>query len=446
VIKKFIYGILILLLGLLALLIACVAPIDYTAYQEQAYYRASLQAMDSLEKVLPPLKGDTVEAGWSKKNITPTQAAKLMGYGWKGEYERVHDSLKVHTIVLTNGVQSVAVISYDLMIVHPDLAKAIHLAVEEADLPLRNIYFSAVHTHNGFGEWAEGVGGLLTAGGYDDELVQYVARQSVASIEEALHKRRPVKIGYAEFEVPALVKNRLIKEGEVDDKLRVIKLTQDSGKTALLCTYSAHATFLNSKRMDLSADYPSALRQYLESDSTVAFASFAAGAVGSHSAVREGEFSYEKMEAYARQLATPLLNGLDSIIGKYTTQLLYVEAPLYMGEPQLKLISGWRVRPWLYHAVLGEHKPYLSGLRLGEINMLGVPADYSGMLYQKLNKHDYPLVVSSFNGNYMGYIIPDEYYKQAHREARELNWYGPYTGSYVTEMMNRLNHILIKAD
>ncbi|WPP48807.1 neutral/alkaline non-lysosomal ceramidase N-terminal domain-containing protein [Catalinimonas niigatensis] len=442
ILKKIIRALLIFLLVLSTLALLCIAPIDDTPYQEQAYYEATLQALDSLEKTLAKEETDTVQAGWSEKNITPQKPVSLMGYGWKGDYERVHDSLQVRAVVFSNNVQSVAWLSYDLMVLHPDLVHAIRQAVDTAQLPVRNLYFTAVHTHNGFGEWAKGLGGKLIAGGYNEDLVKFIVEQTLRAIREAYADRQPVKVGYGEFAVPELINNRLVKGGEVDSYLRAIKLEQNSGITALLCTYAAHATFLNSKRMDLSADYPSALVEMLEKHAEIDFAAFAAGAVGSHSPLKEGEFSYEKMDSYATQLAKPLLQSLDSIPTYYTTQLRYADIPFHLGESQLKLSPHWRVRPWLFSAVMGNINPQITGIRLGDVMMVGTPADYSGMLYKQLHAEDIHLVVSSFNGSYIGYVIPDTYYDQEHREARELNWFGPFTGSYMTEVMNKFIRIV----
>ncbi len=435
--KNVIRALLIFLLVIVAIVIICIAPIDDTPYQEQAYYTTTLNALDSLKDTLSTSSGDTVQAGWSEKNITPQEPVSLMGYGWKGDYESVHDSLHVRAVVFANQKENVAWLSYELMIVHPDLADAIRQALDTANLPVQHLYFTAVHTHHGFGEWAKGFGGKLTAGGYNPELVNLIVNQTLSAIREAYGNRKTVKVGYTEFAVPGLVNNRLLKNHNVDPYLRVIKLEQESGETALLCTYAAHATFLNSKRMDLSADYPSALVNALEQDTAVDFAAFAAGAVGSHSPVKDGEFTYEKMQTYAQQLATPLLQNLDNIKTDYTTRLRYADVPLYLGAPQLNLGAQLRVRPWLFKAVLGEVKPQISGIMLGDMMMVGIPADYSGMLYPQLHAENKPLLVTSFNGSYIGYIIPDKYYGQDYREAREMNWFGPYTGSYVTEVMNR---------
>ncbi len=48
------------------------------------------------------------------------------------------------------------------------------------------------------------------------------------------------------------------------------------------------------------------------------------------------------------------------------------------------------------------------------------------------------LVVTSFNGGYIGYITPDKYYDLKRYETRDMNLFGPYNGAYLSEMMQLL--------
>ncbi len=440
--KKVLIPILITLLLLAGIVWSVIAPVDRQPYQEQPYYAQTLQSLDSLQQQRETRQADTLQAGWSRRNITPARPLKLMGYGWKGDYETVHDSLMLRCFVFDDGQQSVALLSYDLMIVHPDLAAAIRYAVDTTDLPLNGLYFTAVHTHKGYGEWAKGLGGKLMAGGYSEKLVDFVARQTVAAVKQAYAGKRQVKIGYAAFPRPDFLRNRLTKQAADDNLLRVMKLEHADGSSALLCTFAAHATFINSGSMQLSADYPGALVRALEQDPAIDFAAFAAGAVGSHSPYRSGEFSYGKMQDYATRLAAPLRDEWESIDADFSCKMEFIALPLALGNSQLKISEDWRVRNWLFRAFFGNLSPEITALRLGDIVLLGLPADFSGMLYPELEANGLHLMVTSFNGSYIGYIIPDKYYHLPHREARELNWFGPHTGSYITEIINQILDLL----
>jgi hypothetical protein len=70
--------------------------------------------------------------------------------------------------------------------------------------------------------------------------------------------------------------------------------------------------------------------------------------------------------------------------------------------------------------------------------MLGMPCDYAGELAlnleSALQKKGKLLLVSSFNGSYVGYITPDRYYARMHPEVREMNWVGPQRGAFFEEL------------
>jgi neutral ceramidase len=125
----------------------------------------------------------------------------------------------------------------------------------------------------------------------------------------------------------------------------------------------------------------------------------------------------------------------DSILGM-------VRVPLFLGDPHVKISKDWNVRPWLFRAVAGEFPVYLTSLRIGNVVMLGAPCDYSGELTSPLYKHgtegDIHVMVTSFNGGYIGYVTPDQYFDIDHYETRFMNWYGPGSGSYLTESMTKL--------
>jgi hypothetical protein len=53
-------------------------------------------------------------------------------------------------------------------------------------------------------------------------------------------------------------------------------------------------------------------------------------------------------------------------------------------------------------------------------------------LYKKANNNGWDLCITSFNGGYVGYIVPHHYYQLQHAEARQMNWVGPHTGEMLT--------------
>ena len=73
---------------------------------------------------------------------------------------------------------------------------------------------------------------------------------------------------------------------------------------------------------------------------------------------------------------------------------------------------------------------------------MGTPCDFSGELVPDLEKGlaapEENLIMTSFNGGYIGYITPDKYYNLKKYETRDMNLFGPYNGAYLSEMITRL--------
>ena len=76
---------------------------------------------------------------------------------------------------------------------------------------------------------------------------------------------------------------------------------------------------------------------------------------------------------------------------------------------------------------------------------MGTSCDFSGEIYvndhfEKLaNEKGKKLLITSFNGNYTGYITADHHYDVLdENEVRTMNWVGPYYGQYYSEIIQRI--------
>jgi hypothetical protein len=83
-------------------------------------------------------------------------------------------------------------------------------------------------------------------------------------------------------------------------------------------------------------------------------------------------------------------------------------------------------------------------LQIGNIIFMGTPCDFSGELYadadfnkrcEQNNKH---LIITSFNGNYIGYVTADQHYNKNEEEVMALNWVGPSFGRYFTTCIQKM--------
>lgn len=417
-----------------------IARIDRTPYQQTSYYASLQKQLDTLTIDPFEIRGDTIQAGWAKVNITPPRPVPMAGYGdRKGKkYRAVRDSIWVRAFVFDNGKNKAAWVTMDLLIVPPEIKQALEKTLPSVGFSISQTYLTATHTHSSIGGWAKKLVGRLIAGKYDKQVVQMVTEGIVKAIQQADSHKEKARFGLARYYAPDLVNHRITSEGTVDSTLYLLKIQQTSGATAAMINFSAHATCLTSREYSLSRDYPGALVDTLEKKAGIDFAAFGAGGVGSHSPAAAGS-DYEKIINMATLLSHKISLGFDTITLNYQHQLFSMQVPLPLRTPQWRISKNWRLRPWLFYALYGDYPSALTVLQTGNIIWIGTPCDFSGELALQIQAPaQHPVIINSFNGGYIGYITNDRYYDRNHYETRVMNWFGPENGAYFVETINRL--------
>jgi hypothetical protein len=419
-----------------------VSRVDRTPYQQTEYYRQFKEELARLpSETVSGKQPDTLQAGWAKVNITPGKAMPLAGYGLrKGRrYASVHDSLWARAFVFSNGVQKTALLTIDLLIVPPALTEAITRKLPQIGFTIDQVYLTATHSHHSAGGWAHRLSGWAIAGSYQQSWVDDLASRMVEAIRLADGHKRKASMGVATFPAGELVFNRLARDRPTDSLIRVLKIRQVQGATAAIVTFSAHATTLHSGENILSRDYPGMLVDTLERNSKIDFAAYCAGAVGSHAPEAPGEH-LEKTGNMAYFVAQKILVDFDRIQLSFGKELEMATLPLPLRRPHLRIAENLRLRPWVFYALFGRYTVNLKAMRVGNSVWIGTPADFSGELVPPLQQAAAPadLFVTSFNGGYMGYITNDACYDRRHYETRDMNWYGPQNGAYLSEAITEL--------
>ena len=431
-------------LGILLLLgIATLTTVDRSPVQERSYYQSTFADLDS--STWSSSSSSHWLGGWASVNVTPTQPAELVGYSPRGPYAFVQDSSHVKALSLSNGKSSIAWLNYELLIVHPHLAEQVRAGVRKAGISLDQLIFTATHTHSGMGGYMPGPLGELAFGGYDEKMVALLVAGSVSALQTALATQDTVTLAYKKTSVSDLVSNRFTKGGSIDPFVRQVLLQRKDGKKATFLTYSAHATALSSKFMGLSGDYPAYLTQQLEQEK-VDFALFAAGTVGSHRPLIQGN-SPEQVDAYALAIDTTLSADTSQMAVQGDALLRTSQLQINLGEPQLRISKDLRLRPWLFRYLLGEMPAYLDISQVGNILFISSSGELSGVFYKAWDtlaeEKGLYLVVTVFNGSYIGYITPDELYDASYHEVREMNWFGPGNGKYFDRL---IQEVILKAE
>lgn len=405
-------------------------------------YKVLLDTMNTRIKTVDevpvaPRAGFTI--GFSKVNLTPRKPLSTAGYGKRlGKlYKTVHDSIYVRSMVIDNGTQRVAIVSADLLIIPPTVTALLERQLPQVNFTLDNTYLGATHSHNSIGNWATGVTSLIY-GIYEDSVVQFIADRIKMSILRASQNMLPATAKIDSVAIPDGVYNRVTDDGPVDPLLRMIEIERSDSTKLLFTSYTAHATCLFSRDLELSGDYPGKLLQLLEAGK-YDFAMFMAGAVGSHGpAAPDG--GWICVDWMAEKIAGKVGDAHFEPMKNNFLEMHRV--PLALSEPQPKVLQQWRLRPGLFRTAFGEYPTFINVLRFGDVVLMGTPCDFSGEFNFSLDSLAATVgvfpIVTSFNGGYIGYLTPEKYYDIDHYETQLMNWYGPGNGEYVRKALQTL--------
>ncbi|HSY61541.1 MAG TPA: neutral/alkaline non-lysosomal ceramidase N-terminal domain-containing protein [Cytophaga sp.] len=439
--KKGVKWLLIVAVLLVVIALCILTAVDRTAYKQMPYYTAMMKQLDTFRVAQSEKQGDTLQAGWSKVALTPHSFPyPLAGYGIRDKATTVRDTTYVRTFVLDNGKTRVAYVCLDLLIFPPALKNRVRLELEKKYS--LNIYLTATHTHSAAGGWEPKIAGKFLAGDYSEDYVNILFESISTSISTSIKKLQIVEQAYIRATAPSAVRNRLKgDEAPKDVFIRGLKFRTKTGEEACLFTFAAHANCLNSDVTYISADYPGKVSSLLEKDGWASFVSYAAGAVGSHGpGFGKLEDGVKQTDTIAAILATQLKQA--GVAYTYTTTLYYHRIPLYLREPHLRIEKNIRIRPWVFHALLGSDAPDIQFMEVGETIFLGMPCDYSGELMPPLEQvcsaNKINLILTGFNGGYIGYITDDACYDWDKGETMDMNWHGPYNAAYLTEVNERI--------
>jgi neutral ceramidase len=424
--------------ALLVFTLVSVRPIDRNVDRDDLVATMK-NSIDMLKKPTSGQAGFSI--GYSKVNLTPPYSTATAGHGKRiGKlFESIHDSIYVRTMVVDNGGSRVAIISADLLIIPPTVTGLLEAELPAIGFSLDNTYLGATHSHNSIGNWGKGALAIMY-GSYDDSIVHFIADKIKESIVQASGNMLPATLKAGSIPLENTVRNRLIDNGPVDSLLRVVEVHRSDSSKLLLMSFSAHATCLSSRDLSLSRDYPGKLVDTLEGDG-YSFVMFLAGAVGSHT----GKVSNKGLtcvDEMTTNISEGFLKNKRRLTRLTDSTLVMYRIPFVLSEPQVKIRPNWRIQPWLFNKAFGDYPEFLTVLRLGNLVMLGTPCDFSGEFSASLDslaaENSLQLMVTSFNGGYIGYVTPGKYYDEDHYETQIMNWYGPGNGEYMTQALEQL--------
>lgn len=458
--KKF--GIILgIILGFLIILFFIFTePVDRTPFYSADYFKSTSSRIDSLKKIAVS-QHDFIQAGFSKVSITPSlnnstdnyaegkfTQVPLAGYGGRegNPATGIRDSIFIKTVALKVHLQTLIFISADLLIMPPNVTDLVSEILLEKGIRRNQLVFSATHSHSSIGAWGPGYIGEQFAGKENKNIEKWLVQQIVKAVTSAMADLRPAKVGTGSFEAGMFTNNRLVgKLGVKNDDFSFIVIEQIESRKAIIGSFSAHATTIGEDNMEVSADYPGYWQRKMET-SSFDLAVFFAGSVGSQGPVGEGR-GFDKSKMIGESLADSLNLQLDKINLDEKVQLSAVSLRVQLPKYHLRLSAKLNLSTALSKKLMPFPKHvYLQAIRIGQMIWITTPSDYSGeyaiQIKNALARKGFEANISSFNGSYVGYIIPGRYFYLDEYEPKVMGWFGPNMGAYSMYLIRQISEIV----
>lgn len=454
--------------GLVAIFVACVGPwpVTWATYEGASYARATFDRVEATE--FPTIRG-SLRAGIAVRDITPAAGEPMAGYGARKPKtsEAVDEPVFAKAVSLCveppggGPSRTVTIVGGDILLFLPELRAAV---LDRAELPPEDVFFTSTHTHSGPGgfssKWVE----ELVLGDFDRGVLDRMAGAFADVIRESRASLRPARVDIrhvrpTQEQARRFAVNRYGADQPVAGNITEITLLPDAPREgrplATLVIANAHPTCLGSDNRRIGGDYPGRLQRRVE-ESSGGMCMFIAGGVGStgpathhpRGPVRLADVADGIFDAIRPAATSPATAGATgpSIrcgTGRFEQQAAISADIVTVDLPprQYRISENLRLSP-VAAGYLHGRSTYVHVLRINGLVLLGMPGDYSGELGARLvdqtRQTGLTPVIVSFNGDYIGYILPVSRYTTPTHETRDENLFGPWCGEYFNDIAGRI--------
>lgn len=207
-------------------------------------------------------------AGASSRNITPPTGAFIAGGEPNRQFTGVNDSLFVKAVAITDGKNSLCILTIDCIgLLYPHLLsirQEVAKQLPDTLFEVNNIVMTSTHTHTGpdvVGIW----GPVQQVSGVDTLYMNLLVKEAAAAIAEAWERKAPATASYA---IGGFGKDwvyNISDPASIDRSLNAIQFKNEHGKSiATLTAFACHPTIMDGATTLVSADYVSGLYSYLD--------------------------------------------------------------------------------------------------------------------------------------------------------------------------------------
>jgi len=231
-----------------------------------------------------------LRAGTAVVDISPGPGVEMIGYPHHPRPNKgVHDPLYAACLTLDDGDTKLAIVSMDLAVYpKPEVRNVRHETSRTTSIPAENIMITCSHTHSGPNTRRKDFHEIMGKGwkvdeGYMEELHNKLVKLVSDAWNNSFDASIGIDKGYCGRE-QGVGGNRRNPNEIADPEVWTIGVKDSSGALrACFVKYALHPTFLHSDNFYVSADYPGALRAYLNEKHPKTVVLFAQGTSGNQS-------------------------------------------------------------------------------------------------------------------------------------------------------------------
>lgn len=426
---------------------------------------------------------NTLQAGFSRVNVTPMLGISISGYYQPRNAEAILDEPEINALALGCGEEKIVLLSMDQCSFKPILADRFREHISQVTgLPLEAILIHSTHTHTGGSMLYTSEDPLV------QEYIQTVYHKMADAAVLALADMKPAKMGWAVGNAPnvAFIRRYRMKDGsirtnpgvnnpdivepigQVDERVSVVRFDQEKGKSLVLVNYANHPDTVGGSK--ISCDWPGFMRRTVEKaidDTRCIFFNGAQGDVNHVNVHPTGGFlndmfmdfddvarGYGHARFIGRVVAGGVLQVYDKVRCVDVDTIRYakkvIDAPSNMGDPA-DLPMAQKICD-LHKEGRDDELPYegmmlttvladaarkvrlqngpesfrltLSGVRVGPVALVGIPGEpFSGIGRSLKKAENWELVIPMclINGS-NGYFPMRDAYEEGGYEAKTSNF------------------------
>ncbi|MET7000966.1 neutral/alkaline non-lysosomal ceramidase N-terminal domain-containing protein [Chitinophaga defluvii] len=215
-----------------------------------------------------------------KIDITPNSPKMLLGYQAR-QSTGVHDRIYHRIIALDDGVNQFFLVSSDICVISPsEYDHVAGLLQQQLGINPQNFWWSLTHTHSAPEVGVPGLPAVFMGERYkhpvDTAYTREVEEKLINGIIEARKNLAAAKLGVGWGFSQANINRRAIDEngkaslgmnpdGEVDRRIGLMRIDKADGTPlVLISNYPIHGTVLGGTNLDISADVPGLVSEYIE--------------------------------------------------------------------------------------------------------------------------------------------------------------------------------------